>query len=34
LIATITLALGISFGLGGKEAAAELIKEFKHKLRK
>lgn len=32
LIATFTLALGLSFGLGGKEAAAEVIKEFKQKL--
>jgi small-conductance mechanosensitive channel len=34
IIATITLALGISFGLGGKEAASEVIREMKHKLKK
>jgi len=34
LIATMALALGISFGLGGKDAAAEIIRDMKHKLKK
>lgn len=32
IIATFALALGISFGLGGKEAASEVIRDFKHKV--
>ncbi|MFA5080264.1 MAG: hypothetical protein WC472_01420 [Candidatus Paceibacterota bacterium] len=34
LITTITLALGLSFGLGGKEVAGEIVRDFKHKLTK
>jgi hypothetical protein len=34
LIATITLALGLSFGLGGKEVAGEIVRDLKHKLTK
>jgi len=34
LIATITLALGISFGLGGKEVAGEIVRELRNKLGK
>jgi len=34
LIATITLALGLSFGLGGKDAASECIKDFRNRLKK
>jgi hypothetical protein len=32
VIATLSLALGLSFGLGGKDAAAQLIEEIKKKI--
>jgi hypothetical protein len=34
LIATFTLAVGISFGLGGKDAASDVIKDVRNRLRK
>ena len=33
LVAMLVLALGISFGLGGKEVAAEILQDLKRKLR-
>jgi hypothetical protein len=33
LVAMLVLALGISFGLGGKEVAAELLQDLKRKLK-
>lgn len=32
IVATLTLAFGISFGLGGKEIAAEILNELKRKI--
>ncbi len=32
IVGTLTLALGLSFGLGGREAAGEIIKEVKKKI--
>ncbi|MDD5639693.1 MAG: hypothetical protein PHR47_02750 [Candidatus Pacebacteria bacterium] len=34
LITTITLALGLSFGLGGKEIAGDIVRDLKNKLSK
>ncbi|MCK9578358.1 hypothetical protein M0R01_02585 [bacterium] len=34
LIATISLALGLSFGLGGKEVASEIVRDLRNKLKK
>jgi hypothetical protein len=34
IVGFLALALGLAFGLGGKEAAAELIKEFRQKIQK
>jgi hypothetical protein len=31
-VGTLTIALGLSFGLGGKDAAAKLIEEAKRKI--
>ena len=33
LVATLVISLGLSFGLGGKEVAAELLQDLKRKLK-
>jgi len=33
MVATISIALGIAFGLGGKDLAAKILKELEEKIK-